>query len=141
MIRISCRVDGHGPQWRVLRRPWSSAAVFFGLGMVGVVLPGIPTTPFLLLMCYFLIRVSPRLHAKALAWPVVGKPLRDWHEKQGVHYHIKVLAYLLVALLVGYTIIFGDLHVSVKAVIFVLSIVGIAVVVRLPTIHRKRGCS
>ncbi|TWU40084.1 Inner membrane protein YbaN [Novipirellula aureliae] len=118
----------------------ASAATFFGLGMVGIVLPGIPTTPFLLLMCYFLIRVSPRLHAKALAWPVVGKPLRDWQEKQGVHHRVKRLAYSMVVLLVGYTLIFGDLHLSIKAIIFVLGLVGIIVVFRLPTIHREHGC-
>lgn len=60
---------------------WFMAGLLFTLAMFGVVLPGIPTTPFLLLMCYFLLRVSPALHDKAMPWPVVGGPLRDWRDQ------------------------------------------------------------
>ena len=54
------------------------AILFLGLGLVGVLLPGLPTTPFLLLMSYFLIRSSPWLHERVIQLPVVGGPIRDW---------------------------------------------------------------
>lgn len=112
---------------------WMLAGFFFALAMIGVVLPGIPTTPFLLLMCYFLIRVSPSLHAKAMAWPVVGSSLRDWRDQGGVRTNVKITACAMVTLLVGTTLLLGTLATNIKLVIFLLAIYGVSVVVRLPT--------
>lgn len=112
---------------------WFMAGLFFTLAMIGVVLPGIPTTPFLLLMCYFLIRVSPALHAKAMAWPIVGGPLRDWRDQGGVRRNVKRLAITMVIILVGSTLVFSQLAIAIKLVILVAAIYGISVVVRLPT--------
>lgn len=106
--------------------------------MVGVVLPGIPTTPFLLLMCYFLIRVSPELHSRVLAWPVVGRPLRDWREQGGVRRSVKFIACMMVVLLVGPTLIWGSLTPAVKLLILCIALYGISVVLRLPTVGGKR---
>tara|TARA_R110002072_G_scaffold284006_1_gene447822 strand:- start:37986 stop:38423 length:438 start_codon:yes stop_codon:yes gene_type:complete len=111
---------------------WCGAVFFFMLAMIGVVLPGIPTTPFLLLMCYFLIRVSPSLHAKAMAWPIVGGPLRDWRDQGGVRPGVKRLAYTMVILLVGSTLVFSSLSLPLKAMILAAAVYGISVVVRLP---------
>ncbi len=112
---------------------WILAAFFFALAMVGVILPGIPTTPFLLLMCYFLLRVSPTLHAKALAWPVVGCHLQDWQDQGGVRTSVKILAVTMVTLLVGTTLLVSSLGTVYKAAIVMAAAYGIAVVVRLPT--------
>lgn len=111
---------------------WICAALFFTLAIIGVVLPGIPTTPFLLLMCYFLVRVSPSLHAKAMAWPVVGGPLRDWRDQGGVRSQVKLLACTMVGVLVGSTLIWTAVSPALKTVIFCAAIYGISVVIRLP---------
>lgn len=111
---------------------WIGAGLFFTLAMIGVVLPGIPTTPFLLLMCYFLVRVSPSLHAKAMAWPVLGGPLRDWRDQGGVRSQVKLLACGMVFVLVGSTLIWTSLSLALKTVIFCAAIYGISVVIRLP---------
>ena len=52
------------------------AGVFFVLAIIGVVLPGIPTTPFLLLTSYFLSRSWPRMHQKLMSNKVFGPILR-----------------------------------------------------------------
>ncbi len=123
------------PEVRGLKRGlyWFAAGFFFLLAMLGVVLPGIPTTPFLLLMCHFLIRVSPALHARALQWPVVGEPLRDWREQGGVRRNVKAFAITMVTLLVGFTLLFGSLPMIVKLIILCAALYGIYFVLRLPT--------
>lgn len=122
--------------WRLVY--WVLASLFFALAMVGIVLPGIPTTPFLLLMCYFLLRVSPALHARTLAWPVVGAPLRDWRVHGGVRTSVKLFACSMVALLVGSTLLLSSLHLGLKTGILVLAAMGLTVVIRLPTAHSER---
>lgn len=101
--------------------------------MIGVALPGIPTTPFLLLMCYFLLRVSPSLHAKVMAWPVVGSPLRDWQDHGGVRPQVKFLACTMVVIAVGSTLIWASIPLTLKTAILCAAIYGISVVIRLPT--------
>jgi len=48
------------------------------LGLVGVVVPGLPTTPFVLLAAACFVRASPTLHRWLLNHPWLGPPLRDW---------------------------------------------------------------
>jgi uncharacterized membrane protein YbaN (DUF454 family) len=118
-----------------VQRPlyWIGAGFFFLLAMLGVVVPGIPTTPFLLLMCYFLVRVSPALHSRALRWPVVGEPLRVWHDQGGVRMHVKCLAIAMVTIFVGATLVLSALAAPAKVVVATAAAYGVYVVVRLPT--------
>lgn len=111
---------------------WGLSAFFFALALVGVVLPGIPTTPFLLLMSYFLMRVSPGLHAKAMAWPLVGGPLRDWRDQGGVRLGVKILACCMVTVLVGSTLLWSNLPATLKLLIACVAIYGMSIVIRLP---------
>ncbi len=130
-----CAIQVHGIK-RIAY--WTMAGTFLGLAMVGVILPGIPTTPFLLLMGYFLLRVSPSLHAKVLLWPVVGGPIRDWRDQGGIRLRVKILAYAMVTLLVGSTLIWSNLSTPVKVLILCAAIYGISVVVRLPRVRNAR---
>lgn len=111
---------------------WSGATSCFSLAMIGVILPGLPTTPFLLLMSYCLLRVSPELHARVLCWPVVGEPLRVWHEQRGVPTRVKCLAIGMVVTLVGVTLVLSELTGFVKLSIASLALLGIFVVLKLP---------
>ena len=54
-----------------------------GLGALGVVVPGLPTTPFLLLASWLLYRSSPRLQQWLLqSW--LGKYIRSYHRHGGM---------------------------------------------------------
>ncbi|MGY6215679.1 YbaN family protein [Methylolobus aquaticus] len=50
----------------------------FGLAVLGLLLPGVPTVPFLLASSYFLARSSRRLHRRLLDSRVFGRLLREW---------------------------------------------------------------
>lgn len=109
------------------------AGVFLALGFLGVFLPLLPTTPFLLLMSYFLFRSSPALHERVMRWPVVGKPLREWREKRGVRRSVKVLAFVMVGAAVIATLL-SAAPAPAKAVVTPLALIGLYVVWRLPVI-------
>ena len=110
------------------------AVLFLGLGVLGIALPGVPTTPFLLLMSYFLIRSSPRLHDRVVRMAIVGGPIRDWEEKRGVRIHVKVIASLMVLAIVGASLYSQTVYLPIKVTVVVLAAVGLAVVWLLPTI-------
>jgi uncharacterized protein len=108
------------------------AGWFFVLALLGAILPGLPTTPFLLLTSYFLVRTSPRLNAALLRSRFFGPILRDWQQHRGIRPHVKVQALLVVAITLGLTLYFSGLSWPLKGVILGLALIGVLVILRLP---------
>lgn len=72
--------------WLVLA--WVSLA----LGIVGIVLPVVPTTPFILLAAFAAARGSQRLHDWMRNHPRFGRMLRDWERDGAVSRRAKYFA-------------------------------------------------
>lgn len=66
-------------------------------GIIGVVLPLIPTVPFLLLAAFCFARSSTRLHDWMLHHPHFGPPIHSWREKGAISIRAKRLATLSIA--------------------------------------------
>ena len=62
------------------------------LGLVGVVLPLLPTVPFMLLAAFCFARSSERLHHWLISHPNFGPAITDWHERGAVSPRAKRLA-------------------------------------------------
>ena len=71
---------------------WLVAWASLGLGLVGIVVPGLPTVPFVLLSAYAAARGSQRLHAWLLAHPRFGPMIVDWQAHGAVSRRSKWLA-------------------------------------------------
>lgn len=74
---------------------WAWWLVAYGalvLGVIGVVVPGLPTVPFILLSAYAAARGSRRLHRWLLAHPRFGPMIHDWQAHGAVARRSKVLA-------------------------------------------------
>ena len=71
---------------------WLLAWASLALGVVGIVVPGLPTVPFVLLAAFAATRGSSRLHARLLADPRFGPVIRDWQAQGAVSRRSKWLA-------------------------------------------------
>jgi uncharacterized membrane protein YbaN (DUF454 family) len=65
------------------------------LGTVGIALPVLPTTPFVLLAAACFVRSSERLHDWLLSSPRFGPPIRDYLEGRGLTARTKALALVM----------------------------------------------
>jgi uncharacterized membrane protein YbaN (DUF454 family) len=66
--------------------------VCVGIGMVGVVVPGLPTTVFLLIALWCFTKASPRMERWLREHTVLGPFIRDWESQRAVPRSAKVLA-------------------------------------------------
>ncbi len=66
-----------------------------GLGMVGVVLPLLPTTPFLIVAVWAAGKSSPRLELWLLEHPQFGPLLKGWRDRGAIPVFAKYLAGLM----------------------------------------------
>lgn len=71
---------------------WLLAYASLALGLVGIVLPGLPTVPFVLLAAFAAARGSHRLHAWLLAHRQFGPLIHDWEREGAVSRRAKRLA-------------------------------------------------
>lgn len=87
------------PVSRLIRLPSLLLAyLFLGLALAGILLPGLPTVPFLLLAAWFAARGSERLHRWLYAHPNFGSLLRDWEQQGAVSRRSKGVAVLLLGM-------------------------------------------
>ena len=114
-----------------------AGTIFMVLGGVGIVLPILPTTPFLLLSlaCYY--KSSKRMHNWMLNNKWFGSYLRNYVEGKGLSLKAKLFTISLLWILIGYSICFVLNIVVIQIVLFVIA-VGVSIhVIKLPTFVKK----
>src|SRR5947209_20141741 len=114
------------PRATGVRRLLYVAAGLLSVGMayLGAVLPGLPTTPWVLLASWCFSKSSPRLERWLKRSPLFGRLLRDWDEHRGIRRPVKVVAVCLVVVVVTLSITLGGLPPWVKCVIGGLAACG-----------------
>jgi uncharacterized membrane protein YbaN (DUF454 family) len=68
------------------------------LGLLGIILPLLPTVPFILLSTYCFARSNDRLHAWLMSHPWFEKAINDWHTKGAMKAKLKRKAALMTCL-------------------------------------------
>lgn len=88
----------HRANYRVCRRLYLGLAYgCVGLAMAGVIVPLLPTTPFLLVAVWAARKGSPRLHAWLYRHPRLESLLRNWQEHRAIPRRVKVVAVMLLS--------------------------------------------
>jgi uncharacterized membrane protein YbaN (DUF454 family) len=109
---------------------WSSV----GMAVVGAILPGIPTAPFVILAGYFFTRSSPEAHKWLRQSRWFGPMLRDWEQHRGVRRGVRNAALALIGGGMVVTALMG-LSTPLTATIITLQAIGIAIVLNLRVIE------
>lgn len=97
------------------------------LGIIGVVVPGLPTTPFVLLASWCFYKSSPRLQAWLLQ-SFLGKYIRDYKKKGGLTTRKRLYIIALMATMVSMSIIFFIPNTTVDIIVGIAGLIGCIVV-------------
>ena len=105
---------------------WISLGILFvGLGAIGVVIPGLPTTPFLILAAACFIRSSQRLYDWLIQNKTFGPYLKDYREGKGIPKKAKILAVSMIIIFVSYSVFFAIENLTLKITVGILGLIGL----------------
>ena len=91
-----------------MRYFWLSLGLFsLSMGMIGVVVPLLPTTPFILLAAYCFARSSKRLHDWLLNHRHFGPLIENWREHRAIRRSAKVVSTVSIVAIVAISMLFG----------------------------------
>ncbi len=76
------------------------------LGIIGIILPVLPTTPFLLLSLYCYVRSSKRLYNLILTNKYLANYVKDYISGSGIPINVKKKVIFLIWLSIGFSVIF-----------------------------------
>ncbi|MEM9196022.1 MAG: YbaN family protein [Myxococcota bacterium] len=121
---------------RAAKIAWLAAGwVCFGVGVVGVAVPGLPTTGPMLLALACFARGSDRLHHWLLQHRLFGPPLRRWREERVIPLRAKAMAISMMTLSFLYVGFLAPVPGWVVVATGLSIIVGAVVILRYP--HRR----
>lgn len=105
---------------------FSIGTVFLIIGLVGVFLPVLPTTPFILVTAACYARSSPRFYHWLMNHKVFGPYLRAWRDEKRIPLRAKILAFTMITVSITICIVF---IIPVPAVKILLAVIAISVMI------------
>ena len=104
----------------------------FTMTLVGLVVPGVPTVPFLLATSYYLARSSPRLNERLRRTAFFGPILQEWEGHGALSLASKGKLIGLTATIVVVTVVLAPLTPLALSVILLISSLSVYGVARMP---------
>ncbi|WP_018692158.1 YbaN family protein [Algicola sagamiensis] len=99
-----------------------SGWISLGLGFIGIFLPLLPTTPFVLLAAVCFSRSSERVHEWLLAHRLFGPIIIDWQRYGVIKRKTKMLSTSTMVLFISYPMIWGTFSIYIKLVIIMIMV-------------------
>ena len=93
----------HTKLYRVLLL--SLGFVSLALGILGIFLPLLPTTPFLLLSAWLFCRSSGKAYAWLISHKIVGGYIRSFREQKAIPLHAKIISVTMLSATMAYSIV------------------------------------
>lgn len=116
----------------------AAGTLFVGLGVLGMFLPLLPTTPFLLLAAWCFARSSRKFYDRLLNNRLSGPYIKNYRDGAGISRRRKVLTLALLWLTIGSTSLFAVSSWWVRAALLLVAAGVTAHLVRMKTFNRKQ---
>lgn len=95
------------------------------LGLIGALLPVVPTTPFMILALACFAETSPRFHKMLLNNRWIGPPLSQWDKTRTVRRRTKIQA--IIMLIIAFSFSIGMLWGRVGLQLLLLSLAAVMI--------------
>lgn len=126
-------------EWTVIRRLQeigygALAVASLGMAWVGLLVPGIPTVPFVILTVAFAAKASPALRQRLRQARVFGPMIRDWEHHRAIRRSARRKAIIVTVVLISITVLLAPPSVGLYVLIGTMSVISFALIMRIPVI-------
>ena len=113
-------------------------SLFVGLAIIGIFLPGLPTTPFLILAAYFYIRSSNKLYNWLINNKILGVYIKGYLSGKGMPLRAKIISLMLMWIFGSFAVLLGipDSLFFVKIIVFIILLIGTIFLLRVKTFKK-----
>lgn len=112
-------------------------AISLLIGVVGLFLPIVPTTPLILLSAWCFFRSSPRIYEWVVSNERFGPTVKNFQEGRGITKATKIKAVIMMWLTISLTVYFYIRNYFIIALLYTISISVTIYLYRLPTIRDR----
>lgn len=108
---------------RFIRGTLIVAGTFFlGLGILGIILPILPTTPFFLLSAACYSRGSERFYKWLMGNRWFGKYISNYRTGKGISVTIKIVSIIMLWITISFSVFFIVTHPILRFILFIIAI-------------------
>lgn len=93
-----------------------------GVGILGIFLPILPTTPLVILAAYFFSKGSKKIHHWLISNKIFGKMIKDWEAYGVIPRRAKILATSMIIPSFAYTMIFFEVSNWIKIIVLLIGV-------------------
>ena len=116
---------------KILKKPVkilliATGTFLIGVSIVGIFIPVLPTTPFLLLAAALYARSSKRFYNWVINNRILGRYIKNYREGKGIPLKVKIIAISILWITIGYSAIFAMEILWVRILLVVIA-VGVTV--------------
>jgi uncharacterized membrane protein YbaN (DUF454 family) len=113
--------------------------LFIGIALLGVVLPLLPTTPFVLLAAACFARSSEKWHRWMLANDTFGPMIRSWEKNRCISCRVKLIAIASMVIVGGFSVLYAVETTQVRLVGGLFLLLGLITVSVIRTCKAQGG--
>lgn len=115
---------------------WTIGSIALLLGIIGIFLPGLPTTPFVLLAAACYARASEPFYRWLIANPTFGPLIVEWRRHHSIPFRVKVVGITLMSLTICASMWTFSALPWLQGLLATIGIVTAAVLWRIPSRDR-----
>lgn len=111
------------------------------LGVFGIILPVLPTTPFIILAAFCFSKGSPKMHSWLLEHRYAGPLIKDWELHRVIRLRPKILATFLLGATLSYSLLFRNVSFILSLLLSVICVLSLAFIWSCPSSPKRRSIS
>lgn len=104
-----------------------------GLGIVGIFVPLLPTTPFVLVSAFCFSKSSRRLHTLLIEHRIFGPIVVDWEKNKVIRLPIKFISSIALCGMIGYAVIYREMSLIPKLLALLTMVIALAYIWSKPS--------